>query len=269
MQDSLNFQTYLINLDRSKDRLERMEKEFEKSGIHKFERIRAVDARNLKDTDYTLKNRYDRNLVPGEIGCFLSHIKTMQTFLKSSFRFAIIIEDDAKLEINYKRTVEKSIEIYDSLPEKHQWDVLKLKNGKRRSINVQQLDETYFIGACGTSIPISTLGAIWTRKGAEKFLKKTLKNGIPIIKRPIDCELQHAWNFNLRIYNLLPSVVDANPMNSVSEIHHDVSLRKAKLLKQIFYELNRLFPKYYYYLSHHSLKKFVDSFISKRTKLVK
>lgn len=264
MEDSLIYKTYLINLDRSKDRLERMERGFANSGVDKYERISAIDARHLKETDYILKNRYKRNLVPGEIGCYLSHIKTLKAFLESSFEFAIIIEDDVKLENNYKNSAEKAIRTYTALPKKHQWDVLKLINGERRHIHVHQLDETYFIGACGTSIPISTLGAIWSRRGAEKFLNKTVKNGVPIVKRPIDCELQHAWYYNLRIYNLLPSVVGANPMNAVSTIHQDLSLRKSKLIKQIFYELNRLFPKYNYYLSHHGLKKFVSAFVLKR-----
>src|SRR5690606_11915877 len=157
MANPLNYQTYLINLDRSTERLERMVKVFEESGIDNYERVSAVDARNLKEGDYILKNRYDRDLVPGEIGCFMSHIKVMQEFLKSNYEFALIIEDDAKLYDNFKITMEKALAAYPDLPEKYKWDVLKLFNRKRRNIKIQQLDETHFIGACGTSIPITTI----------------------------------------------------------------------------------------------------------------
>lgn len=267
MAKSLSYQTYLINLDRSEERLSRMIKLFKEHDIDNYERVSAVDARNIKEGDYILNNRYDRDLVPGEIGCFMSHIKVMKTFLESDYEFALIIEDDAKLEDNFKYAIEKAMGVYSDLPFKHQWDVLKLVNGKRRSIHIQQLDDTYFIGACGTSIPITTIAAIWTRKGAEKLLKKVVKNGIPVVKRPIDCELQHAWEYNLRIYNLLPTI--ANGSNAASEIQYDASLRKSKFLRQIRYELNRLIPKYNYYISHHGLKKFADTFIFKKTMRVK
>ena len=199
------YQTYLINLDRATDRLELMQKEFEKCEIT-YERISAVDAKTLDSSTYKIKNKYDRDLVPGEIGCYLSHVKTLETFLASENDFALIIEDDAILVDDFKSAVEHALSNYEELSNKHKWDVLKLFNGKRKHIKIADVNNKYIIGACGTSIPITTIAAIWTRKAAEKFLNK-IKTPLPMIQRPIDCDLQHAWEFDLRIYNLLPSLV--------------------------------------------------------------
>jgi glycosyl transferase family 25 len=93
---------YVINLDRSAERLARISAALQAVGIA-FERIPAIDASNLKPADS--ENAYDaeanrRNylapLSPQEIACFLSHRRAWQTFLKSSEApFAVFLEDDA------------------------------------------------------------------------------------------------------------------------------------------------------------------------------
>lgn len=255
------YKTYLINLERAAERLKIMENEFKKCEMP-FERIDAVDANHLNSNDYIVRNKYDRDLLPGEIACYLSHVKTLKTFLQTELDFALIIEDDAMLPLDLKHLVEETLAQYEDLPKKHRWDVLKL-NSRRRYIKIQNIKNTdKFIGASGTSIPITTIAAIWTRKGAEKFLAKCIQTK-PIIQRPIDCELQHPWEYNLLIYSLLPSLIQGFPMDS--QIQFDRSKRKANFYRQIRYELNRLIPKYLYYIRQHGWKQFYQSFILKKT----
>lgn len=262
MQHHYTYQTYLINMDRAKDRLQMMKVEFEKTGMN-YERIQAVDAKELKGDEYLMRNQYDRNLVPGEIGCYLSHVKTMENFLKSDYDYAFIVEDDAILPENLKQIIEESLSQYKELEEKYRWDVLKL-NSRRRYIKIKDVKNTnHFIGVCGTSIPITTIAAVWTRNAAEKFLSKTFVNNKVIIKRPIDCELQHPWEYDLMILNLLPSLIKGVP--GISQIQHDPTLRKAKLFRQIIYELKRIIPKYNYYISNFGFKAFWESFVMKKT----
>jgi glycosyl transferase family 25 len=162
------YQTYLINLDRATDRLELMQKEFEKCEIT-YERISAVDAKTLDSSTYKVKNKYDRDLVPGEIGCYLSHVKTLETFLASENDFALIIEDDAILVNDFKSAVEKAMNQYNDLKVKDHWDVLKLFNGKRKHIKIADVDQKYIIAACGTSIPITTLQPFGQEKQQKNF----------------------------------------------------------------------------------------------------
>lgn len=186
----------------------------------------------------------------------------MQKFLKTDYPFALIIEDDAVLPTDLKHSVEETLAQYQDLEPKHRWDVLKL-NSRRRYIKIQDVKNTeLFIGACGTSIPITTIAAIWTREAAQKFLEVCIK-GKPVVKRPIDCELQHPWEYNLLIYNLLPSLITNFPLES--QIQQDLTKRKAEFFLQLKYELNRLIPKYKYYIAQHGFKKFWNSFILKKT----
>jgi len=131
------YSTYLINLERSTDRLELMKKEFSKSNLT-FERISAIDAKNLKGDEYFINNKYDRDLLGGEIGCYLSHVNALQKFLNSDNDFVLIIEDDAMLPENLKHSVEEVMDQYDDLSTKHRWDVLKL-NSRRRYIKIKDV----------------------------------------------------------------------------------------------------------------------------------
>lgn len=179
-----------------------------------------------------------------------------------------MIEDDAKFEDDKLKSIfEKALDDYSNLPTKHQWDLLKLVNGKRRNIKISTLDEKYFIGACGLSIPITTIAQIWTRKGAEKFLSKVNRDK-PIIKRPIDCELQHPWEYDLLIYNILPTLVNSQGLPTQIVQPKDKN-RKSKLFRQITYELNRILPKHFYYINQHGFKKYWESFIAKKNERVK
>lgn len=262
---TISYETYLINLDRSVDRLTFMQKEFEKQNMP-FQRISAIDGSKLKGNEFIIRNRYDRKLVPGEAGCYLSHIKTLQIFLESGNSYALIIEDDAVLCEDFKNIIEKFMYAHSvNTSKESDWDVLKLCNGKRRHIKIRDVYKEYFLAACGTSIPITTLAAVWTRKAAEKFLQK-VANPLPVIKRPIDCDLQHPWEFELRIYNALPSLVKS--ANLATQIQLVKKLRKSNVPRQIIYEINRFFPKYLYLIKHHGWKPFYDSFIAKKNKKI-
>lgn len=260
MKTTYKYQTYLINLDRAKERLAIMNQELNKHQIT-YERIDAVDAKILDHSTYVIDNKYDRDLVPGEIGCYLSHVKALQTFLASENDFAIILEDDAILDPQYKYITEKAMTDFSSYSDYEKWDVLKLYNKKRRHIKIKDLDDKFIIGACGTSVPIMGIAAIWTRVAAEKFIHKVC-NPLPTITRPIDCDLQHPWEYNLTIYNLLPTIVEISGIETQIQVNRD--LRKSAFGLQLKYELNRLFPKYWYLINKHGFKKFYDSFIAKK-----
>lgn len=255
----MTFQTYLINLDRATDRLAWMQKNFETEKIN-FQRINAVDARVLDGSNYEIRNQFSRELLLPEIGCYLSHVKALQTFLKSDYQYGLVIEDDAVLAPGFKSVIEKSITQQNQLPKKHQWDVLKLYNGKRNHIKIADIDENYILAACGISIPITTIAAVWTRAAAEKFLSKAVQSK-PIVKRPIDCDLQHPWEYGLRIYNVLPSLSYGDPKWESSV---RTSRPKKILHKQIWYEINRFFPKFFYLLRQHGLGKVINGFLLKK-----
>ena len=99
---------FFINLDRSKDRLSSLQKQFENLNID-FIRIPAIDGSQL-DATYiqSLQAPYEKNLIlsplsSGEIGCFLSHRSCWQKFLETDEEWAFIIEDDVIISNNAKQ----------------------------------------------------------------------------------------------------------------------------------------------------------------------
>lgn len=89
---------YLVNMDRSTDRLEIMLKRLSALELD-FERVSAVDGSKLKDAEKSCVNspnwRYPYCLTPGEVGCFLSHKKCWQKLVDSGDDWALVLEDDS------------------------------------------------------------------------------------------------------------------------------------------------------------------------------
>lgn len=88
-------QVFLINLDRSPERLEFMDRQFRDLGVA-YERVAAIDGRLLSSKEL------DRwcpggELAPAEIGCFLSHRTCWGALLASGDQFAVVFEDDVEL----------------------------------------------------------------------------------------------------------------------------------------------------------------------------
>lgn len=94
---------YVINLDSSTERFQRISSQLTKLNI-KFQRISAINGRTLDEnfvktitypTDhFETKVRFTRNLTKAEIGCFLSHKHCWDLLLKSNEKWALILEDD-------------------------------------------------------------------------------------------------------------------------------------------------------------------------------
>jgi len=90
---------YVINLDRSPDRLARLGVQFSKQGLD-FTRIEAVDACALSDAQYRAvqeHNIWSQNLTRGEVACFLSHGRALERFIADDVPYGVIFEDDVTL----------------------------------------------------------------------------------------------------------------------------------------------------------------------------
>lgn len=82
---------YLINLERSRERLKFMSEQFETLSLS-AERLPAVDARQIDLGPFA-----HLQLTPGEIGCFLSHRAAWERLFGSGEQYALILEDDTHL----------------------------------------------------------------------------------------------------------------------------------------------------------------------------
>jgi len=89
-------QTYLINLDRAPERLQRMKGEFARLGLE-FTRVAGVDGAQLSDEEI---KRYQPEagtfglLSRGEVGCFMSHRLCWRAIADGPSEFGAVFEDD-------------------------------------------------------------------------------------------------------------------------------------------------------------------------------
>lgn len=92
---NLIMKCYLINLDRSADRLQAMSKRFANLGVT-FTRVSGVDGRMLSQSEI---DRFagSSEMTPGTIGCLLSHRKCWQAIADGDEPFAAVFEDDMVL----------------------------------------------------------------------------------------------------------------------------------------------------------------------------
>lgn len=231
-------QCFLINLDRSPDRLAAMLPRLQAQGIA-FERIPGVDGMALSEDEFreqTRENRYYKPIRRGEVGCQLSHLKALQRFLASEARYALVLEDDAEFDADFSEVLAEALALRARTTDPLlQWDVLKLNRKRRRHIDLAALGTQRRLVEYGLSVPSTTTAAVWTRAGAERWVRAYRGTA-----RPIDCDLQHPWEFGLGILSVHPPVVSAEDVASAMGSSDRVTRNPWPKLR---YELNRVWPR--------------------------
>ena len=93
----------VINLDRSLDRWEFISQQFSNLNLP-ITRVSGVDgyqlsAETLLNLQPPLQEKWEfpRRLLPGEIGCYLSHIKCWKILVESGEPWALVAEDDIRI----------------------------------------------------------------------------------------------------------------------------------------------------------------------------
>jgi len=219
-QSSLNenFELYVINLDRSKDRWVRINDHLTSYGLL-VQRISAVDAKFLSAEmlaeHYSAalnKTSFFISLKPAEIGCFLSHRKALKRFVNDSDKpFAIILEDDVEFVTHPQIFCEQWLEVLNvDSP-------VMLKLFKRRNINGQKVwnyvatadRNSYLDKVVHTKlVPLGTQGQVVNRAAASKLLAAFEK-----FSTPVDVAYQHWWQHGVKVLVSTP-----NQLNEISQI---------------------------------------------------
>lgn len=173
---------YLINLDGSDARLHSASEQLAAQGIS-FERVPAVDGRKM---DIDALPFYDkpralaymgRPLVPGEIGCYLSHLECARRFLATGAPYGLVLEDDMKLGPDVMDTVRPMLEWLEA--NALDWDILHL-SAERQKIYTPLMNAGAHRLVRAHYFPMVTTGLIWTRKGAESFVTEHTKIWAPV-----------------------------------------------------------------------------------------
>ncbi len=189
---------YVINLDRSKDRLIKIQTQLEQSAIP-FIRVSGVDGAFCTSDELALldRNAYERlhgkSPLLGELGCYLSHVKTMREFLNSQYQFAVILEDDANINQGFKDI------IYDIIKIQEHWDMVKLSGAHRGTpLKLLEISDEYTLTVLLTKCTGSS-AYILKRTAAQKYLQSILP-----MQLPYDHEFDKGWKYGLKVRAITP-----------------------------------------------------------------
>ena len=198
----------VINLDKSRVRLARMQTQFHTAGLD-FVRLPSIHGPSLDPRElnrhYSAKlNRrtFHLPMTAGEIGCYLSHRRAWQRVLDHDLDYAVILEDDVILGDDFSH----ALQVIPGITEP--WDMLKLGAVSRKP--VLQRTPAGRLSLCRyLKVPISAYAQVVSRSGAEKLLQCR-----EIFGRPVDVDLQYVWENDLDILGLEPFPVRIRPNES-------------------------------------------------------
>ena len=242
---------YLINLDGSDDRLNTISAALAKHHIA-FERVSAVDGRKFDVQSLDCYQEPEalsymgRQLVGGEIGCYLSHLECAKRFLASDSDALVVIEDDMQVDMNFLQIIENALAwLGQQCPD---WEVINYGNQKMKIATplhkISAQGQTYEL--CHAHyFPMTTTGIVWSRRGAQAFVIASSK-----IFAPVDNFLRYWQTRRNQGYSFLPPLVTTT--GSESEI--DTGAKRKEHRRE-----------WYYYFSKQR-RLWVDKFLAARHK---
>jgi len=196
---------YVINLDRDAERMASIRANLETLGLP-FERLPAVVGKEVPDWEklvdlpaYAWRNRLDAPRA-GEVGCYLSHLKAMETFLRTDAPWCVILEDDVEV-------LPACAEVLRSLAEKDDWDLVKLFNFHAgMPVTKRALAGGHRLVAHLTRTT-SSAAYVVNRRAAE-----TLLQSMRPISEQVDHALDRPWETGLRTRGIRPMPVVLAPV---------------------------------------------------------
>lgn len=203
----MRLHVFLINLDRSADRLARCAPLLDALGVS-WERVPGIEGRRLDAAQLASLNPHPaphgewfRPLTPGEIGCFLSHLRCWQLIEERGIDCGLVLEDD--FQTFDACTLANLQALAASATGAHPWDVLKLtrlRQGAKRVCDVpgQGTPLSLHFGGKG---PEDGTAYLVSRRGAAKLTPKREH-----LLRPVDFELKHFWERDLTVYSANPDL---------------------------------------------------------------
>lgn len=185
---------FIINMPRSSSRREIMESRLESLGLQ-GEFIPAIDGMTLDRT--ALPTGTEPGLSPGEIGCYLSHLRAWSTVVERNLPYAVVLEDDVIIHAEMMRVVDEIIAL--NVP----FDAVRLSAliTPVRGVPLVSL-------SCNRQLvlpyknPSGTQGCLVSLAGAKRLLEE-----FSVPKRAIDSSLDRYWNHNLCVPVVSPCLL--------------------------------------------------------------
>ena len=192
---------YVINMADNTTRMAKAAAALNAQGIA-FERFDAVVGATVSAAELARvydpaanKTRFRYPLLPGEIGCYLSHLALWEKIANGPGAGAIILEDDFAAEPGLARV----LAALD--PASQGWDLLKLftRRPGKKMLDTGPLCDGFDL-ARPYQVPNTTLGYALTKASAGHLCRVSVP-----FARPIDEDHKRFWEHGLRIKLVCPS----------------------------------------------------------------
>jgi len=200
----LSWQAYVVNLASAHQRWASMQARLDDAAIS-YVRVDAIRGAALpvpfpRFDEARHRRMTGRRPIPAEIGCYLSHIKAIETFLQTDHTHGLFLEDDAVFAADFPAVVD------ESLQHERCWDVLRLSTvNTDRVIQVLRLDSRSWLGV---NLLRSKGAAAYmlNRRAADTFVRRL----VPMrLAYDLAFDLEYLWG--LRAVAVTPYPVVADP----------------------------------------------------------
>ena len=217
----MSIRIYAINLDRSVDRWSALSRRTASLG---FPLVRvpgddglAILPEDRVDCDaQAFRRNNGRTILPGEYGCYRSHLKALTVFYQTGEPMGIVVEDDIEFSADLLIRAGAAVE---ALPEA---DAIKLANhrivGFKRAAMSRTGDE---IGRAMHGPQGSAACYVVTHSGAERLIE-----GLKVMEYPWDVAIERGWASGTCIYTMRQNV--ASPMRDGTTIATQSAYRSSK-----------------------------------------
>lgn len=197
LQSEVAIHSFVINLKGATGRWDYMSKALDEAGLD-YTRIDAVLGKNLEEPIEAFnEGRFNiltgKHKSYGEIGCYLSHIKALKTFLKSDLDYALILEDDVNLPNHLPELIAEAITHHQH------WDILRLsssRDGQYIKISNMSFGSNLVYN---TRVLKNTGAYVINRKAAQACVDKMLPMCLPY-----DVALDRDWDYGFKTACIVP-----------------------------------------------------------------
>lgn len=189
MQYTQFIQVLVISLERSLERRKRVEEQLSKTSID-WCFLDAVDGYALAQMPISynqakVKRLQGYELTPGEVGCYLSHIKAWKSCVANQ-KITLVFEDDFLLSAEFE------VVLNDLLSIQQEWDLVRL-SGIYETEDHLLVNRGFYSLVKNLGEPCGTASYVLNPKAASILLKNTED-----IYEPVDHYLEHFKKHGLR-----------------------------------------------------------------------
>jgi glycosyl transferase, family 25 len=182
---------FVINLDSAVERLSYMNDQL----AGRFERIEAVKGGAVPDR-FAGNFAAHTDLLPGEVGCYASHLLTAETILARGLPYGVVLEDDVELASDFVEVVASALGRVNG-----EWAIISLSGAKQHPHNrLAQLNGDRFLVRY-PHFPKTTAAYVISQAGCRKLLAPRCRT------RPVDVDIRYGWEMGLDGYGVYPPPV--------------------------------------------------------------